>query len=109
MGPAACALMLQCAAGDPIGTITLAEMPAPEDALPRRDRARHVSEVHRLHTGGGSSGGPLLICAEEAVPAERAAAWVRGVFSSSTMPAPERVLVLSSMPVRARHHHFPHR
>ncbi len=105
VGPAACALMSQCAADDPVGTITLPELPAPEDALPRRDRARHVSGVRALRGGGG--GGSLLISAEETVPAERAAAWVRGVFSSSSssssMPPPDRVLVLSSMPVGLSH------
>ena len=103
VGPAGCSLMSQCTEDDPVATITLPELPAPEDALPRRDRARHVSAIRTLRgSGGGGGGGSLLISAEESVPAERAAAWVRGVFSSN-MPSPDRVLVLSSMPVSVSH------
>ena len=97
MGLAACALMSQCAADEPVGTVALPELPAPEDALPRRDRARHVSELRTLRSGAGG-GKSLLVSIEEPVPAERAAAWVRGVMGR--LPPPDSVLVLSSMPVR---------
>ena len=92
VGLAACALMSQCAPDRPIGTLTLPELPAPEDALPRRDRARHVSDLRTLQSGGS-----VLVSAEEPVSAERSAAWVRAIMRR--LPPHNSVLVVSSMPV----------
>ena len=95
MGPAACCLMRQClpAGQRPLGSITLPELPAPEDALPQRDRARHASDVQPLGADGA-----VLICTDEPVLAERSAAWARAALGSSQ---PDRLLVLAFMPVRS--------
>ena len=88
-----------------IGSVELAAVPSPEDALPRAELDSHSATIYSLQQPAGGNSGEgrqapagsilLVVCTQPVLP-ERASAWVRGLFAAVQ---PGNTLVLSAMPV----------